>query len=363
MSSIGKPERVTQNRVIGLFRDQLGYRYVGDWGDRPGNSNIEEELLKGYLTKCNYSPEQISRAIYLLKAEAENANRSLYENNKAVYGLLRYGVPVKIEAGKVTDTVKLINWAEPQKNDFVIADWSRSCCTTRLTLAAVARDPVRHIRKAGDPDPLVVEDADRAPARQLVDAKRLAKFLQQRSDQQHAAQLAAGVLDGARDRKQPEVAGLGDGRTADREALAGEDLCEVVAILGAEAMAARIADVVAVEGDDHDLGDIVRQFRFQMPQQGIVGLDVPRVCRDRIPQAGHQVFDIAEMIIDLGGNHPSFGERALKRLRLLDAGLIPQADAEQHQERQGRRRHEAEELRTDALKLRHARPFPVRRGR
>lgn len=109
MSGIGKPERVTQNRVITLFRDELGYRYAGDWSDRPGNSNIEEELLKDYLTKCNYSPEQISRAIYLLKTEAENPNRSLYENNKAVYALLRYGVPVKIEAGKVTDTVKLIN--------------------------------------------------------------------------------------------------------------------------------------------------------------------------------------------------------------------------------------------------------------
>jgi type I restriction enzyme, R subunit len=122
MNGIGKPERVTQNRVITLFRDELGYRYMGDWSDRAGNSNIEEGLLKDYLTKCKYSPEQISRAIYLLKAEAENPNRSLYENNKAVYGLLRYGVPVKIEAGKVTDNVNLINWAEPEKNDFVLAE-------------------------------------------------------------------------------------------------------------------------------------------------------------------------------------------------------------------------------------------------
>src|SRR5258708_12585862 len=122
MNGIGKPERATQNRVIALFRNELGYRYAGDWSDRPGNSNVDEELLKGYLTECNYSPEQISRAIYLLKTEAENPNRSLYENNKAVYSFLRYGVPVKIEAGKVTDTVKLINWTEPEKNDFVLAE-------------------------------------------------------------------------------------------------------------------------------------------------------------------------------------------------------------------------------------------------
>ncbi len=67
------------------------------------------------LTKCKYSPEQISRAIYLRKTEAENQNRSLYENNKAVYSFLRYGVPVKIEAGKATETVKLINWQNQNK--------------------------------------------------------------------------------------------------------------------------------------------------------------------------------------------------------------------------------------------------------
>jgi len=122
MNGIGKPERVTQNRVIALFRDELGYRYLGDRSDRPGNSNIEEKLLIDYLTHAGYSPEHISRAIYLLRTDSENPNRSLYENNKAVYRLLRYGVPVKIEAGKATGTVKLINWAQPEKNDFAIAE-------------------------------------------------------------------------------------------------------------------------------------------------------------------------------------------------------------------------------------------------
>ena len=52
MSSIGTPERVTQNRVVGLFRDELGYRTLGDWTDRPSNSNIEEGPLTAYLTRC-----------------------------------------------------------------------------------------------------------------------------------------------------------------------------------------------------------------------------------------------------------------------------------------------------------------------
>src|SRR6266508_2650129 len=122
MSDIGKPERATQNRVTALLRDELGYRYLGDWSDRGSNSNIEEGLLTEYLTRSGYFPAQISSAIYKLRTEADNHNRTLYGNNQAVYNLLRYGVPVKIEAGKVTDTIHLINWNEPEKNDFAIAE-------------------------------------------------------------------------------------------------------------------------------------------------------------------------------------------------------------------------------------------------
>jgi type I restriction enzyme, R subunit len=122
MTTIGQLERVTQNRVIALFRDELGYRCLGDWNDRPNNSNIEETFLTSYLDKNGYTPAQISSAIYKLRVEADNPNRSLYDNNKEVYKLLRYGVPVKIEAGKVTETVHLINWNEASRNDFAFAE-------------------------------------------------------------------------------------------------------------------------------------------------------------------------------------------------------------------------------------------------
>jgi len=122
MSDIGQPERATQRRVISLFRDELQYRYLGNWTDRDGNSNIEAGLLTAYLTKSGYTSAQISRAIYALRTEADNHSRGLYGNNQAVYSLLRYGVPVKIEAGQVTETVRLINWQEPAQNDFAIAE-------------------------------------------------------------------------------------------------------------------------------------------------------------------------------------------------------------------------------------------------
>ncbi len=119
--NIGRPERETQDRVIALFRKELYYRYLGDWTDRE-NSNIEEGLLTDWLTKSGYSTAQINRALDILRREANNHNRTLYGNNQAVYKLLRYGVPVKIEAGKVTETVHLINWNERLENDFAIAE-------------------------------------------------------------------------------------------------------------------------------------------------------------------------------------------------------------------------------------------------
>jgi len=122
MTAIGKPERATQNRVITLFREELDYRYLGDWTDRSGNSNIEESFLSAYLDKSGYSQAEIGSALHKLRTEADNHNRNLYHNNQAVYKLLRYGVPVKTEAGKATETVHLINWQDPEKNDFAIAE-------------------------------------------------------------------------------------------------------------------------------------------------------------------------------------------------------------------------------------------------
>ena len=121
MSSIGQSERATQDRVIALFRDQLDYHYVGDWKDRYGNSNIEEDMLSAWLIKCGYTPVQLNAALHKLRTEADNYGRTLYGNNEAVYSLLRYGVLVKTEAGKATETVHLVNWQQPEQNDFAIA--------------------------------------------------------------------------------------------------------------------------------------------------------------------------------------------------------------------------------------------------
>ena len=108
--AITKPERATQNRVVSLFKKQLGYTWLGDWEERTNNSNIEEAELSRYLARKGYSPAHISKAIYKLKQAADDHNKTLYQRNKAVYELLRFGITVKTEAGKPSETVQVINW-------------------------------------------------------------------------------------------------------------------------------------------------------------------------------------------------------------------------------------------------------------
>lgn len=122
MSVIGKPEKATQKRIIKLFEKELGYRYLGDWKDRSSNSNVEEEYVAEYLKSAGYKDAHISAALHKLRTEAHNTHRSLYDNNQAVYDLLRYGVDAQIEAGKPSDNIKLVNWSQPEKNHFAIAE-------------------------------------------------------------------------------------------------------------------------------------------------------------------------------------------------------------------------------------------------
>lgn len=121
-NTVSKPERVTQNRVVKLFKDELGYTYLGNLEDKANNSNIEVPQLCEYLKSKGYSAEQISKALDKLQTAANNHSQDLYRNNKDVYQLIRYGVPVKVEAGIPTETVQLIDWHQPEHNHFYIAE-------------------------------------------------------------------------------------------------------------------------------------------------------------------------------------------------------------------------------------------------
>ena len=121
-TTIGAKERVTQNRLIGLFRRVLKYTYLGNWEKREGNSNVEEEYLSSYLARRGYTDKEIRSAIAKLKQVAGSLGGGLYNANKEVYTLLRYGVNVQAEVTEKKKMVHLIDWANPMENDFQIAE-------------------------------------------------------------------------------------------------------------------------------------------------------------------------------------------------------------------------------------------------
>lgn len=115
-------ERLTQNRIIQLFRNQLGYMYYGNWEERPNNSNVEQAYLKVFLQKQGYTEALVHKAVAEVAQLANASSGNLYERNKKMYNLLRYGVKARPELGEQFDTVFPIDWQNWEKNDFAIAE-------------------------------------------------------------------------------------------------------------------------------------------------------------------------------------------------------------------------------------------------
>jgi len=118
---VGQKERKTQDRIINLFKNKLGYTYLGYWKEREGNSNIEEHLLRKFL-KERYNENLTNKALHQIMKTSTQQNKNLYNLNKDVYQLLRYGIPIRENPGENKQTVKVIDWENPHKNNFYVAE-------------------------------------------------------------------------------------------------------------------------------------------------------------------------------------------------------------------------------------------------
>lgn len=123
MSTVGEREILTQQRVLAFFRDALDYAYLGHWKDRESNSNVEEAELTKWLKRQGHSDKVIAKTLFELNKAIElGGSKTLYDANREVYGLLRYGVKIKPDVGEQNVTVWLIDWTSPGNNDFAVAE-------------------------------------------------------------------------------------------------------------------------------------------------------------------------------------------------------------------------------------------------
>jgi type I restriction enzyme R subunit len=119
---VGQIERATQNRVVALFRDRLGYEYLGNWEERLDNSNIEVEHLTAFLTRAGHSETLIKKAIESLQKCVNRPQLSLYDLNRETYNLLRYSAKEREKLGEHKQDVEFIDWKHPENNHFAIAE-------------------------------------------------------------------------------------------------------------------------------------------------------------------------------------------------------------------------------------------------
>lgn len=123
MSKVGEQEILTQQRVVKFFDDVLGYVYLGNWKDRVDNSNVEAELITDWLKCQGHDKGIIDKTLFSFgKATALGGSRTLYDANREIYELLRYGVKIQPAVGEQTVTVWLIDWENPENNEFAIAE-------------------------------------------------------------------------------------------------------------------------------------------------------------------------------------------------------------------------------------------------
>ena len=120
---IGKPEIATQDRLLRLFHDELGYDYLGNL--KPlDNKNLRVEDLYSWLNKANPGRTELAAKALdkFAKAPQNFQTTQIAAANEEIYGMLKYGVSVEPEPGAAPVSIYLIDWLNPRNNDFYVAE-------------------------------------------------------------------------------------------------------------------------------------------------------------------------------------------------------------------------------------------------
>ena len=116
-----------QKRVLDWIVNDLKYSYLGNLEDIDNNP-VNEDLLKSNLEKRGYTEDQIKVAIGELLSKVNNQVDSLYQINKDVYSLLRYGRQGIKDSNGHRQTVHYIDWEKIDNNDFYVAEEVTTVC-------------------------------------------------------------------------------------------------------------------------------------------------------------------------------------------------------------------------------------------
>lgn len=121
---IVNPEREVQNRIIRLVCNvHEAYQYAGNL-EATENKNIREDVLKAFLMdKQGLNSQQADETIRKFKSAAYCAGaEDLYNANKTAYNMLVSRTQVRREQGKLSTQTALIDWKNPLRNTFEIAE-------------------------------------------------------------------------------------------------------------------------------------------------------------------------------------------------------------------------------------------------
>ena len=122
MSVVVSSEFETQKRLIkDCLVNDLGYDYIGNLHDQ-FNKPVDEKRLTAYLYSRGYPRSGVVKAVKELRDLSEDRVTSLYELNKKVYSLLRYGITYSEPGQKEKKRLHYIDWEHPELNEFAVAE-------------------------------------------------------------------------------------------------------------------------------------------------------------------------------------------------------------------------------------------------